>query len=290
MMNTRFQFKVALLGPVILGMGPYSWSFVDDSETPQQLTLADLAGYRSALSGKATAEDAKAADPPARVVFKDLWNRPDLFRGRRVTVRGRIARILRQGSVGSFPPLAEVWIASPVGDPFCLVSPQERSAGIVPVTDHGPGSTGIFPVTDQGLEGRATPQTVPELGQTIRFTGTFLKLVRYSAKGGARLAPLVVGDRPPVPISNEAGSVRSPPAALRSWGGRLPNDSLERSAWSPASWALGQTLAALAAGVIVWQHLRAPSRRASVRHAAWRTTSRLVPDPPLEFIEPRDEP
>ena len=82
--------------------------------------------------------------------FKDLWNRPDAFRGRRVTVEGRVQRIFRQGPVGSFPALAEIWIASPAGDPFCLVVPQ--AAG------------------------------VPKLGQTVRFTGTFLKMVRYAAR------------------------------------------------------------------------------------------------------------
>ena len=38
-----------------------------------------------------------------RSKFKDLWNRPDVFRGRRVTVQGRVVRIFRQGPVGSFP-------------------------------------------------------------------------------------------------------------------------------------------------------------------------------------------
>ena len=84
--------------------GGLAWA--DESETRQddQLSLADLVGYCAALSGKATADDARPSDPPARVGFRDLWERPDAYRGRRVTVRGRVARIFRQGPVGSFPP------------------------------------------------------------------------------------------------------------------------------------------------------------------------------------------
>jgi len=290
MMNTRLQFKLALLGLVVIGMGSHAWSFVDDSKTPQQLTLTDLVDYRAALLGQATDEHAKAANPPVQVGFKDLWNRPDLFRGRRVTVHGRIKRIFRQGSVGSFPPLAEIWIASPVGDPLCLVSPQARTANNLPVADHGPGSEVILPVTDHGLGDRVTAQPIPGLGQSIQFTGTFLKLVRYAANGGARLAPLVVGDRPPVLISNDADGVRSPSVSLRSNGDSAPDESLERWAWSSVSWALGLTLAALAAGMKMCQHLRAPCRRAATRHAGRRLALPLVPDPPLEFIEPRHEP
>ena len=96
----------------------------DDSQTSHQLTLADLAGYRAALSGKPTADSARASDPPVETKFKDLWNRPRCFRGRRVSVQGHVARVFRQGPVGSFPALAEVWITSPAGDPFCVVFPQ----------------------------------------------------------------------------------------------------------------------------------------------------------------------
>ena len=75
----------------------------DDQETSHQISLADLAGYRMALSGKPTADGAKATDPAAQVTFKDLWNRADDFRGRRVVVQGRVVRTFRQGPLGSFP-------------------------------------------------------------------------------------------------------------------------------------------------------------------------------------------
>jgi hypothetical protein len=290
MMNTSFCLKAALLGPVILGLESYSWCVAGDFETQQQLTLADLAGYRAALSGKATAEDARAGDPPARVVFKDLWNRPDLFRGRRVTVQGRIVRIFRQGSVGSFPPLAEGWIASPSGDPFCLVFPQpvpidgdkqKRGTTLEAIDDHEQDT-----VADHEKDACATP--IPELGRTIRFTGTYLKMVRYAAGDGARLAPLVVGDRPPMLVPAKAAGSRSSgeseAAVFRAiGGGSHAGASIE---WR--TWALGLTLAALVAGALARRQIRVPSRRSTVRHAGRRTTLSVTLDPPLEFIEPND--
>jgi len=290
-MNTSLCFKAALLGPVILGLGSHSWSVADDFETQQQLTLVDLAGYRAALSGKATAGDARAGDPPARVVFKDLWNRPDRFRGRRVTIQGRIVRIFRQGSVGSFPPLVEVWIASPVGDPFCVVFPQpgsidgnvqKRRTAAQAADDHEQDT-----LADHGKDARATP--IPELGRTIRFTGTFLKMVRYAAGDGARLAPLIVGDRLPVPVPAKTAGSRSSAESLAAvfraiGGGGHAGASI---AWR--TWAVGLTLAALVAGALAWRQIRAPSRGGIVWHRDTRTTSPVVLEPPLEFIEPRDE-
>jgi len=284
-MNTSLCFNAAALVPVILGLGSYSWSVADDSETQQQLTLADLAGYRAALSGKATALDARAGEPPARVVFKDLWNRPDLFRGRRVTVQGRIVRIFRQGSVGSFPPLAEVWITSPSSNPFCLVFPQpgsiegdeqKRRTTLEATGDHEQGT-----VADHEKGARAT--LMPEPGRTIRFTGTFLKMVRYAAGDGARLAPLVVGDRMPVPVPAKAAESRSSTESMAAvfraiGGGSHAGTSIE---WR--TWALGLTLAALVAGALAWRQIRTPSRRGAVRHAGRRATLALALDPPLEF-------
>ncbi|MFI5461505.1 MAG: hypothetical protein ACHRXM_39435 [Isosphaerales bacterium] len=290
-MNTSFCFKAALLGPVILGLGSYSWSVGDDLETQQQLTLVDLAGYRAALSGKATAEDPRAGDPPARVVFKDVWNRPDLFRGRRVTVQGRIVRVFRQGPVGSFPPLAEVWIASPSGDPFCLVFPQpgpidgneqKRGTTVEAMGDHEQDT-----VAEDEKDVCATP--IPELGRTIRFTGTFLKMVRYAAGDGARLAPLVVGDLLPVLIPAKAAGSRSSAESVAAVFRAINGGSHAGASIEWRTWAVGLTLAALVAGALAWRQIRAPSRRSAVRHAGRRTTSRLVLDPPLEFIEPRDD-
>jgi hypothetical protein len=232
---------------IIIVMLIHPW-FSHAEGQEDRLGLADLAGYRAALSGKATADDAMAADPPAQVHFRDLWNRPDAFRGRHVIVEGRVLRIFRQEPVGSFPALAEVWITSTSGDPFCLVSPQ---AGQIRIP-------------------------IPEPGRDVRFTGTFLKMVRYAAGDGARLAPLVVGDRPPA--SQPADTV------LRAIGGHVPDASLDRWSWSPATWALGLSTAALAAVLLAWWHLNTPSRK-----PGRRTINSIAIDPPLEFIEPGEE-
>ena len=122
----------------------------------------------------------------------------------------------------------------------------------------------------------------PKSGQTVRFTGTFLKMVRYAAGDGARLAPLVVGDQPPVPVRE---------GRQGKWQPFIPtNDVGSRWTGSPASWLLGLTLALLAAGLLAWQHLHVPSRNEPGFATSARTTmASLTADPPLEFIEPHDE-
>ena len=127
-MKLGADFQMIVLMAVILVAPRCRASSLDDNpQTSHQLTLADLAAYRAALSGKPTADDARLSDPSAQVKFKDIWNRPDVFQGRRITIQGRVARIFRQGPVGTFPPLAEVWITSPAGDPSCVVFPQPGS-------------------------------------------------------------------------------------------------------------------------------------------------------------------
>ena len=125
----------------------------------------------------AIAQPSRVSRPPiwpgrpirrSEVKFKDLWNRPDVFRGRRVTVQGRVARIFRQGPVGSFPPLAEVWITSPAGDPFCVVFPAARSI------DDMRRLAVIEPMDrSQAPRDADRADVMPELGRTVRFTGTF---------------------------------------------------------------------------------------------------------------------
>ena len=300
-MKPGIRFLAVLLMPALLVLACGTWSHADDSEVTQQLSLADLAAYRAALSGKATADFANGADPPARVVFKDLWNRPDRFRGRRVTIGGRISRLFRQGPVGSFPPMAEVWITSPKGNPFCVVFPQP-----------GPpeGDDRTLDVTDQAVVGGGTSRTmrdggqdapstrIPELGSTVRFTGTFLKMVRYAAADGVRLAPLVVGDRVPIAAPSPAdadlarSSAENADALRRALGGStVAGDHLDRWSWSLLRWVLGLARAAAVASILVQRHLRSTPRRAGGVHAARsrRTSPPFEQDLPLEFIEPRDE-
>jgi hypothetical protein len=267
-MNLGLRGNASFLVASSIVLGCCAWSFADDTEPTRELSLADLAKYRAALAGKATAEDAKSSDTPVRVSFKDLWNRPEALRGRRVMIEGRVERIFRQGPVGSFPPLAEIWIASPAGDPSCLVVPQESGTGISPKYDHD-------------LEGRDPPPQIPELGQTVRFTGTFLRIVRYAAGDAARLAPLLVGDQPPVPVRKAGKPNRMNSLSMHHLAGGW--------AGSPVSWLLALTLALLAAGVLARQHSRTPTRRSLTRALGHRVDS-AGPDPLLEFIEPRDHP
>ena len=140
--------------------------------------------------------------PRSSVGFRDLWKRPDAYRGRRVTVRGRLERTFRQGAVGSFPPLVEAWIFSTSGDPFCVVYPQ---AGAGSSTGTGPSGVSAPGSSTDAHRGEARPASPagPGPGRVVRFTGTFLKMVRYAAGDGDRLAPLIVGDRPPASPSPE---------------------------------------------------------------------------------------
>ena len=244
-----------------------NWSPADDIDLPDRLTLADLSTYRAALAGNSITRDAGRRESQSPVSFKQLWSHPDAFRGQRVTVAGSVRRIFRQGPVGSFPALAEVWITSPAGDPFCLVMPQ-KSLSSVP------------PTNVDNLEANASLTALPEMGRPVQFSGTFLKIIRFTAGDGARLAPLIVGDLPPVP----AHTSRQPNGKYA----RL-NSAVVPWATSAASWLLGLTLAILAAGVLAWHRFDMSSRLA-VRQRE-RATQHISPaiDPPLEFIEPNDE-
>ncbi|MGP0067329.1 MAG: hypothetical protein ACLQGP_27510 [Isosphaeraceae bacterium] len=286
----RLSRLVAIIALACLWLSAQSGLVRADEPDPardDQLSLADLAGYRAALSGKATADDARPSDPPLRLGFRDLWDRTDAHRGRRVTVRGRVARIFRQGPVGSFPALVQVWIFSPAGDPFCLVFPR--------ASDEATGrqqTTKAEAKGDREPDNRPGPTSQFGPGHTVRFTGTFLKMVRYAGGDGERLAPLIVGDRPPAPAPTEAGGPGEhpsksakvlPPIAVENRDG-----DLDRWGWSPASWGLAATLAMIAAVILARQHLRAAPVRS--RSAMWdRLLDSRAPEPPLQFIDQADD-
>ena len=115
----------------------------------------------------------------------------------------------------------------------------------------------------------------PGPGRTVRFTGTFLKVVRYVGADGARLAPLIVGDGQPVPITTEPIESQQDGALLRTAHG---GDTVIKLTY----WALGLAVAGLVAVSLARWHLRGPGGRAQRRVKS----SDLGPDPPLEFIEP----
>jgi hypothetical protein len=261
---------IALFGLIALPQARASF-LDDDPQSDRQLSLADMAGYRAALSGKPSAENARASDPPIQVTFKDLWNRPEVFRGRRVTVGGQVARIFRQGPVGSFPALAEVWISSSAGDPYCIVFPLPLSG------DQDPPKTVAATATGGDV---SKSMTTTEPGNKVRFTGTFLKIVRYAGGDGARLAPLIVGDRLPEPVAPSSDS--SLGAGVDLAGGK---SNSPRMALGPAYWAIALAVLAVCAVVLARWHLRTPARPAAGR----RPSSPAVAEPRLEFVEPHDE-
>ena len=254
-------FLVLLISSVCAG--------ADDADTTDRLGLADLVNYHKALTGTATADDARASDPPMRVVFKDVWHRPEEFRGRRIIVEGRIQRIFRQGPVGDFPSLAEIWIASAVGDPFCLVIPQKTVAGSVSPDNGGPGAT-------------AAPDELPRHGQMVRFTGTFLKMVRYTAQDGDRLAPLVVGNQPPLYVRDGSKATSS---NLRPANGNSSNGSV----WA-GSWSFVLILTLFVTGTLVIRRLRLAFQQIKRRDQHRRAAASLGADPPLEFVEVHAKP
>ncbi len=277
--------NAALVGAVAaVTLGTLAHARADDLDTKYRLNLADLRGYRAALNGKPTTDSAKASDTPVQVRFRDLWNEPNTFLGRRVVVHGRVERIFRQPAVGQFPPLAEVWIMSPAGDPFCIVFAQHEStteAGQQERKNHGG-------VKSDSRKPQDTPRSIPNVGQTVRFTGTFLKMVSYAASDGKRLAPLIVGERQPrdepdgPEISGGAALRATSADVLQSIGSRESRSQRGRSPWWGANGVLALAMAAVAAGIITWQHVRTRSQhRREARHDQDLPKSG---DPPLEFI------
>ena len=262
-----------------------------DASRGDRLSLADLAGYRAALSGRPTAEEARLSDPPVPVRFRDLWEHPGTFRGRRVTVRGRVERIFRQGPVGSFPALVEAWIFSKAGDPFCVVFPLPGGAISIPGgREQGPGPA-VPVVGGRGPESTTLHPAVPDPGRWVRFTGTFLKPIRYAGADGPRLAHLIVGDRTPqsAPVEAEGGPSATGENLGRDSGPGPAGAGFVGSAGSASGWILGLALALLAAGMIARQHLRGigPSDHMAIRKRILEGTG---PDPPLQFIDSSEEP
>ncbi len=192
--RTSGRATILLIGCLASSLG----AVAEDSP----LTLADLEAYRVALLSK---PDSSAPT----VGFRDLWDRPDAYAGRAVSVEGRLARTFRQPKYGEFPPLVEAWVVSPAGDPFCLIFPQA-----------GGGPT-------------------PEIGASVRFSGTFLKRIEYRGGDVARLAPLIVG---PVAPSD-----------------RNSTPGIEREGWSSTDWMMGVGASLVVALILAGRHFARPA-------------------------------
>jgi hypothetical protein len=310
-MSDGLRLDIAMSLAVIFAVALGSCAHVrsDELDAQHELTLVDLANYRAALSGRPTADTAKIADPPIEVGFRELWRQSHALCGRRVTIQGRLERVFRQGAVASFPPLAEVWITSAAGDPFCIVFPQTELSGgntqlrapSVVATSQGDeahadgneqwNTSDSLLANERGAAGRTMSTPIPDLGRTVRFTGTFLKMVRYAAKDGKRLAPLIVGKHSPLStperdeVSRMTSSRNRAAEFVRAIGGSRVGRVQNPLTWAPASWLLALVLAILVAGAIAWQHLRLPvglgiEQRRNLREDEIRS---------LEFIGAHDD-
>ena len=230
--------------------------------------------YRDALLGEAGRRRNGCNGPVAQVKFKDLWTHPDDFRGRRVSVqRSGSANLPARSASAPFPHLSKS--GSPRG-PATLFVECSRSATSLIVARSGPTSLDAAPP-----EKPAGEKTGPEIpaGPNVEFTGTFLKIVRYAGADAARLAPLIVGDQQPVPVSAEraqADTDSSVPATARA----------SQTMIGLLVWTLGLAAAAMVAFTLARWHLRAPARSARRQ----TKSAELVPDLPLEFIEPHENP
>ena len=132
------------------------------------LTLADVAVLHAALQPDA------AASMPKLVGFRDLWDHPGQFRGKRVHVVGEVRRLFHQDATGQLPALVEVWLTTGSGDPLCLLCPEAR----------------------------------PAIGSRVSFDGVYLKKIEYRAADVPRLAPLIVGPGAPEVITSSKVVVR----------------------------------------------------------------------------------
>jgi len=199
-----------------------------------RLNLADLAAYRKAIAGA-------PPGPAAAASFRQLWDHPEAYQGRKVRVSGRVVRRFRQGAFGTFPPLVESWAVTPAGDPFCLV----------------------YPAAEAGAASKPARLDLAAPGAVVDFEGTFLRLIRYQGGDADRLAPLVVGDRPPTP-SRTNPAPTAPPAAPPAGGDRLD-----------------VMLALMAVGLVV---LALARRHLGVPPRADRSPG-TEPDPPPIFLD-----
>lgn len=134
------------------------------AEGPTGLPPSDLPAYLAAL---------REVRPIASrsVSFRDLWDRPDAFRGKFVRVEGRLVRRFSAPASGELPGRVEAWIATDSGDLICLVFPRE------------------------GAEPKAE-----ESEHRLGFEGTSLGRIRYESGDAVRMAPLIVGPAGPKAI------------------------------------------------------------------------------------------
>ncbi len=147
----------------------------------EPLDLEDLAAYRLAL--EPPDDPGSIAETPVAVRFRDLWDEPESYRGRMVTLEGRLVRRFRQNDLGTFPPLSELWLQTEEGNLFCAVYPSSE-------------------------EGSSETPTDIELGDQIQVEGVYIKRLRYAAEDVPRVAPLIVGSQAPTVVRSTSEDQR----------------------------------------------------------------------------------
>lgn len=165
------------------------------------LPVDEIPAYREALRDRDPGDGVP-------VPFLELWNGANRYRGQRVAFTGRIARRFRAEPSGDLPARVELWLEQG-GNLVCAVVPE-------------------------------TPETLQRTGR-VTVRGTSLGIIRYAAGDAVRLAPLIVGSRPPEPSDR-------PPAA-------------SGATWDSASWGLAIAAILLVTFVLAIRHARRPPPR-----------------------------
>ena len=69
----------------------------------------------------------------SRSCFSELWDDPNAYRGRHVSVRGKVVRVFRAPARGSLPARVEIWLDAGKGNLICCVLPDGSNGLEAPV-------------------------------------------------------------------------------------------------------------------------------------------------------------
>ena len=151
------------------------------------LGLADLPEYRAALEPGSGSEG-----PAAAVGFRDLWDHPERYRGRRVQVEGRIVRRFRQEAVGTFPAADGVWVVAAVGRSVLPGLPRPGARRTSPRRGPGPVRRDV-PEASALPGGGYRPAGPPDRGRPAAGGVGAGPAARAAARAG--FSPAGLGDR-----------------------------------------------------------------------------------------------
>ncbi len=147
----------------------------DDEKRADQIAAASL-WSQAVINANNTPFEvfAKSAAENSHVTFAHLWNSPDLYRGKVITVKGRLVRVRKleatlAAQAADIPFVYEGWIfgATKRSHPFCV----------------------LFPVLPDGLE------VAESMDREVVFHGYFIKKMKYRAGDNAKFleTPVLIG-------------------------------------------------------------------------------------------------